>query len=55
MGLLLLAVIYTFTIRRTATLTDEARMGPVWGKVVGFVSLVLWTSVTIGGRVIGFF
>lgn len=55
MGILLLAIIFTFTVRRKVTLADEARVGPVWGKVVALVSILLWTSVTVGGRAIGFF
>lgn len=55
MGILVLAVIFTFTVRRKVALADEARVGPVWGKVVGLVSILLWASVTIGGRAIGFF
>ena len=53
MEALLLGVIFTFTVRRKIILTDEARLGPVWPKVVGIVSIGLWTSVTIGARLIG--
>ena len=53
MEALVIAVIFTFTVRRRTVLTDEARLGPVWPKVVGITSLGLWTSVTIGARLIG--
>ena len=53
MEALVIAVIFTFTVRRRAVLTDETRLGPVWPKVVGITSLGLWTSVTIGARLIG--
>jgi len=53
MEALVLAVIFTFTIRRKVILADEARLGPVWPKIVGIVSLGLWTSVTVGARLIG--
>jgi len=55
MGVLLVALIFTFTLRRTVTHTDEARLGRVWPKFVGVVSLVLWFVVTVGGRAIGFY
>ncbi len=50
---LVVATIFTFTLRKKVTLTDEARLGPVWGKVVGLVSIALWTGVTVGARLIG--
>lgn len=53
MDILFLALIFTFTLRRWVAEADEARVGPVWGKVVGAVSITLWTTVTIGARLIG--
>ncbi len=50
---LLLGLIFTFTLRRKITLADEARLGPVWPKVVGLCSITIWTGVTIGARLIG--
>jgi len=50
---LAVATIFTFTLRRKVTLTDERRLGPLWGKVVGLVSMTLWTGVTVGARLIG--
>jgi hypothetical protein len=35
-------------------MADEARMGPLWGKLVALVSVMLWSGVGIGGRWIGF-
>lgn len=55
MGILVLAIIFTFTVRRKVALADEARVGPVWGKVVALVSILLWASVIVGGRAIGYF
>jgi len=52
MYVLLAAVIFTFTVRRRVTSADESRVPPVWGKVVGLVSIVLWMSVAAGGRLI---
>ena len=53
MELLLLGVIFTFTIRRKVVLADEARTGPFWPKVVGLVSIGIWAGVAIGARLIG--
>lgn len=53
MDVLLVAIIFTLTIRRKVTLADEARVGPLWGKVVGLVSITLWAGVAIPARLIG--
>ena len=52
MYVLLAAVIFTFTVRRKVTSADEARVRPVWRKLVALVSIVLWMSVAAGGRLI---
>jgi hypothetical protein len=51
---LFLAIVFTFTVQRKVTITDETRVGPLWGKVVALVSVMLWSGVGIGGRWIGF-
>lgn len=51
---LLLVLVFTFSVRRKVIQADETRMHPVWGKLVALVSLSLWTSVALGGRLIGF-
>jgi hypothetical protein len=51
---LALAMLFTFTIRRKVTLADEARVRPVWYKVVALISLSLWFGVGAAGRWIGF-
>jgi hypothetical protein len=48
-----LALVFTFAVRRKVALADEARVGPVWSKLVALVSLSLWSSVGIAGRLIG--
>ena len=53
MEILFVALIFTFTLRRWVTQVDEARVPPVWKKVVGVVSITLWTTVTVGARLIG--
>jgi hypothetical protein len=50
---LLLAILFTFTIRRSvAANPDGVRIGR--SRVVAVVSLALWSGVGIGGRWIGF-
>ena len=55
MWLLAATLIFTATLRRWVALTDEGRL-PSWvPKAVGAVSLALWMSVTISGRLITFY
>ena len=54
---LLMVLAFTFTIRRRVTEGGEAgetAVDPVYGKLVAVVSMTLWTSVALGGRLIGF-
>ena len=51
---LALAMLFTFTIRRSVTRADETRMRPIFYKLVAVVSLGLWFSVGASGRWIGF-
>jgi hypothetical protein len=53
MEVLVVALIFAFTIRHRITQADEARVGPVWGKLVGFTSIALWTAVAVPARLIG--
>ena len=53
MEALFLGVVVTFVIRRIIASKEEGHFGPVWPKVVGVTSIALWTSVTIGARLIG--
>jgi hypothetical protein len=52
---LLIALVYTFTLRRGVTLADEGRIAPFRKKVVGLVSILLWAGVAIPARLIGLF
>ncbi len=52
MGLLLLATIFTFTIRRRV-LADSSR--PLWCRLTAIVSLALWFGVGFSGRWIAFY
>jgi hypothetical protein len=53
MEVLLMAIIFTLTLRRKVAAADEGRVGPFWTKVVGLVSIALWTGVAIPARLIG--
>jgi hypothetical protein len=55
MLLLLLALIYTFTVRRKVALAPEGQFGPTVAKTVALISIALWTGIAIEGRLIGFF
>jgi hypothetical protein len=54
MLLLLLAVVFTFTVRHRAAMADDPRTAPLWNKIVAVVSLSLWLGVGVAGRWIGF-
>ena len=53
MQAVLIGVILTVTVRRRIAMRPEAELGPVLPKVVAVVSIALWTSVTVGARLIG--
>ena len=55
MMFLLTALIWTFTVKRMVAYSPEGRFGGAVSKVVALVSLGLWTSVAVNGRLIGFF
>jgi len=52
---LLLALVFTFTIHRKLVTSDDARFSRFWRAVAAVVSLVLWASVGLGGRAIGYY
>ncbi len=51
---LFLAVVFTFTIRRRVITGGETKMRAIWSRPTALVSLSLWTSVVLTGRLIGF-
>jgi uncharacterized membrane protein YhdT len=51
---LLLAVLFTFTVRRRVTRTELTSARPLLGRVTALISLGLWFGVAWGGRWIGF-
>jgi hypothetical protein len=52
MTALALALAFTFAVRRPAILSEH--LNPGWGKVIALVSLALWLSVAVTGRLVGF-
>ena len=56
MGFMALALIFTFTLRRSVTLAGGGGTGVTFQtKMVGLVSIVLWAMVAIPARLIGLF
>jgi len=55
MKILLVAVIFMFTVRRIVLFSEEGRFGSLWLKLVGLVSIVSWIAVAIPARLIGLF
>jgi len=51
---LFVALIFTATIRRKVTMAEAGNIGPIWNRLVGVVSIGLWSTVAWGGRWIGF-
>ena len=51
---LLLAVMFTFTVRRYVAFAPDGRFSPARRKAVAVASLALWSTVGWGGRWIGF-
>jgi hypothetical protein len=52
---LLLAMIFTFTVRRRVAMASADSVKPVWAKLVALISVMLWSGVGLGGRGIGFY
>ena len=53
MAALFLALVFTFSVRRKVLIDGETRMTPLRNKLVAAVSLALWATVAIAGRIIG--
>jgi uncharacterized protein DUF6644 len=54
MSALLVVIVFTWSIRRRVALADDADTSPIRCKLVAVVSVLLWTTVAVGGRYIGF-
>jgi len=55
MVFLLLAILFTFTVRRWLIYKDDEQISPGMAKVVAIVSVLLWSGVGVMGRGIGFY
>lgn len=55
MSCLLLAILFTFTVRSKVAAAAETRVRPIWRKLVALVSLGLWFGVGFSGRWIAFY
>jgi len=55
MVFLLLAIIFTFTVRRWLIYKNDADISPTVAKVIAIVSVLLWSGVGVMGRGIGFY
>jgi hypothetical protein len=55
MVFLVLAIIFTFTVRRWLIYKDDAQINPAVAKIVAIISVLLWSGVGIMGRGIGFY
>jgi uncharacterized protein DUF6644 len=51
---LLLALMFTFSIRRRVALSAETSGHPLRSRLVALVSISLWTTVAVAGRLVGF-
>jgi len=51
---LLLAMLFTFTVMRKVALADPGRIRPLWARTASLISLLLWSTVGVCGRWIGF-
>jgi hypothetical protein len=51
---LFLAIVYHSTIYWKVTRLDHSRVTPLLGRIAGALSLLLWFSVGLAGRAIGF-
>jgi hypothetical protein len=54
MSALLLAILFTFTIRRSVLAAPDGRFAPASYRAVAITSIALWSTVGWGGRWIGF-
>jgi hypothetical protein len=55
MVVLIIALIFNFTLFRKVTNAAEGRYSPLLNRITGLVALLLWFSVGAAGRAIAFF
>ncbi|HUD99236.1 MAG TPA: DUF6644 family protein [Bryobacteraceae bacterium] len=51
---LLLAMIFTFTVVRKVALAEPGRVRSLWSRAAAAISILLWSTVGVCGRWIGF-
>lgn len=51
---LALALVFTFSARRRIVMSDATKASATQRKLVGLISLLLWASIALAGRLIGF-
>ena len=51
---LFLVLTFTFFVRRRVIMADGRNMSAIQSRLIAMVSLSLWTSVALAGRLIGF-
>ena len=54
MTALALAILFTYTVRRRVAMAEQPRVDAFRMRVVGAISILLWSTVGWGGRWIGF-
>ena len=54
MAALVTVTVFTWSVHRRVAMAADAEVRPVWRTLVALVSLLLWTTVAVGGRYIGF-
>ena len=54
MTALALAILFTFTVRRRVAMAEHPRVDAFRMRIVGAISILLWSTVGWGGRWIGF-
>lgn len=55
MVFLVLAMLFTYTVRRHLVYKEDAQINPTVAKLVAIASILLWSGVGIMGRGIGFY
>ncbi len=54
MAALVLAILFSFTLHRKVTTLDASQLKAAWPKWAAVISLVLWSTVGLAGRAIGY-
>jgi len=52
---LLLAIVWTYTVRRSYVRRDDNHINPTTARLIAIISILLWSGVGVMGRGIGFY